>query len=152
MLAFWEMFAREIGREMASLLCYYYSSLVVNDNSLPIKKRDQGNKYRAFITFKNMKNNRWNFIFAMAQTSTGYKGKLTEDSFFNILLLSDVYKAWDTDPDSPLLNDLKKQSANVAALHPSLSRTQVLTEGEIAHKAVFSVVELLLKENVLGQL
>ena len=149
MMAFYEMFAREIGHDIPALLCYYYSSLVANDNSLPAENRAHGNRFRAFITFKNMDENRWNLIFSMAQAPCDYNGNLKDDSFFDILLLSDVYKAWDSDPDSSLLNDLKRQSTKVAALHPSLSRTQVLTEGEIAHKAVFGVIESLLRANVL---
>ena len=144
MLAFFEMFSREIGGNRSALLCYYYSSLVANDCSLSAENRAHGNRFRAFITFKNM--DKWNMLFAMAQAPINYKGNLSDDSFFDILLLSDVYKAWDSDPDSSMLANLKKQSTKVAALHPSLSRAQVLTEGEIANKAVFGVIESLVKK------
>jgi hypothetical protein len=145
MMAFFEMFVRKIGGDMPALLCYYFSSLVAEDNSLPTSKRLDGNRLRAFITFKNM--NKWNMIISMAQAPfSGYNGKLTERSFFDILLLSDVYKAWDSDPDSPMLEDLKKQAPKVAAMHPSLSKAQVLTEGELAHKSVFEIIESLVEK------
>ena len=143
MMAFFDMFAREMGKDMSALLCYYYSSLVANDSSLTTNNRVHGNRFRAFITFKNM--DKWDRIFTMAQAPAYYRGNLSDDSFFDILLLSDVYKAWDSDPDSPLLANLKKQSTKVEALYPSLSRTQVLTEGEFAHEALFGVIECLLK-------
>lgn len=143
MMAFFDMFAREMGKDMSALLCYYYSSLVANDSSLPTKNREHGNRFRAFITFKNM--DKWDRIFTMAQAPVYYSGNLSDDSFFDILLLSDVYKAWDSDPESSMLANLKKQSPKVAALHPSLSRTQVLTEGEMAHKAVFDVIVFFVK-------
>ena len=60
--------------------------------------------------------------------------------------MSDVYKAWDSDPDSPMLEDLKKQAPKVAAMHPSLSKAQVLTEGELAHKSVFGIIESLVEK------
>ena len=64
---------------MPALLCYYFSSLVAEDNSLPTSKRLDGNRLRAFITFKNM--NKWNMIISMAQAPfSGYNGKLTERS------------------------------------------------------------------------
>ena len=145
MMAFFEMFVRKIGGDMPALLCYYFSSLVAEDNSLPTSKRLDGNRLRAFITFKNM--NKWNMIISMAQAPfSGYNGKLTERLFFDILLLSDVYKAWDSDPDSPMLEDLKKQAPKVAAMHPSLSKAQVLTEGELAHKSVFGIIESLVEK------
>ena len=85
MLAFFEMSVRKIGGDLPSLFCYYYSSLVANDNSLPYNKRIDGNRYRAFVTFKNVE--KWNMILSMAQAPfSGYNGNLTERSFFDILL------------------------------------------------------------------
>ena len=86
-------------------------------------------------------------ILSMAQAPINeYNGNLTETEFFDILLLSDVYKAWDSDPNSSLLDKLKRQAPNVAAMHPNLSRGQVLTEGDLAHKALFDIIETLVKK------
>ena len=146
MLAFFEMSVRKIGGDLPSLFCYYYSSLVANDNSLPYNKRIDGNRYRAFVTFKNVE--KWNMILSMAQAPfSGYNGNLTERSFFDILLLSDVCKAWDSDLSSPMLAKLQKQAPIVSATHPTLSKAQVMAEGELAHKAVFSVIESIVKKD-----
>ena len=84
---------------------------------------------------------------SMAQAPfNGYEGNLTESEFFDILLLSDVYKAWDSDPSSSMLSNLQKQAPKVASLHPSFSRSQVLSEGELAHKALFDVIEPIVKK------
>ncbi|MBQ2506917.1 MAG: hypothetical protein II530_00310 [Bacteroidaceae bacterium] len=145
MMAFFEMSVREIGGDIPALLCYYYSSLVANDSSLPVNIRANGYRFRAFVEFKNM--DKWNIIMSMAQAPfNGYEGNLTESEFFDILLLSDVYKAWDSDPSSSMLSNLQKQAPKVASLHPSFSRSQVLSEGELAHKALFDVIEPIVKK------
>ena len=74
-----------------------------------------------------------------------YKGHLTGESFFDLLLLSDVYKAWDADPTNPTLANLKRQAPNVAANHPTFSRTKVIEEGVLAHEALFAVIKSILK-------
>lgn len=145
MMAFFEMSVRKIGGDIPALLCYYYSSLVANDSSLPVNIRANGYRFRAFVEFKNM--DKWNIIMSMAQAPfNGYEGNLTESEFFDILLLSDVYKAWDSDPSSSMLSNLQKQAPKVASLHPSFSRSQVLSEGELAHKALFDVIEPIVKK------
>lgn len=75
-----------------------------------------------------------------------YKGNLDENSFFDILLLADVYKAWDIDPDSAMLADLKRQAPNVAMNHPNLNKEQVQMEGFLAHEAVFRIIENLITQ------
>lgn len=145
MLAFFEMFVRKIGGDMPALCCYYYSTLVANDTSLPHNPRITGNLYRAFITFKNM--DKWNMLWSIARTApiNRYRGHLDETAFLDLLLLSDVYKAWDADSDSPLFATLKRQAPSVASNHPNYTKEQVMVEGELAHKAIFNVVETLVK-------
>lgn len=143
MCVFFEMFANKIGGDMPALLCYYFSTLIARDTNLPLNSRLEGNKHRAFIIFKNMDN--WDRIIMMARLApmAEYKGHLDENSFFDILLLGDVYKAWDVDPDSAMLSSLKRQTPNVARNHPQFSRQQVMTESELAHEAVFHIIESL---------
>ena len=145
MMAFFEMYARGIGGDVPALLCYYYSTLVANDNSLPAELRYDGNRFRAFITYKNM--DKWDMLLSMARAPfNGYEGNLDNTSFIDILLLSDVYKAWDLDPSDSLLDKLKRQAPKVAAMHPTFSRGQVMYEGELAHKAVYNIVKSLVKK------
>lgn len=141
MEAFFDMFARNIGGDIPAMMCYYFSSLVASDITLPLKARLEGNKYRAFILFKNMNN--WDFIIMTALNSpiAEYNGHLNERSFFDLMLLCDVYKAWDIEPSSAMLTNLQKQAPNVAAQHPNYSQQQVILEGELAHKALFNIIE-----------
>lgn len=143
MIVFFEMFARKIGGDMVSFCCYYFASLVANDMSLPLNNRITGNMYRAFITFKNME--KWDILMGMARTApmNGYSGHLDGNSFFDLLLLSDVYQAWNADSDSPMLENLKRQAPAVASNHPQYTKDQVILEGKLAHKAVFNVIKTL---------
>ena len=144
MMAFYEMFEREIGGDMSDCFCYYYSTLVIQDKSLPATQRVEGNKFRAFILVNSDFMER---IISMSQSRfNGYNGNLKDKSFFDILLLSDLYKAWDSDPSSPLLLALQRQAPNVAAKYPELSREQILNEGEIAHKAVFRTIKSIVEK------
>ena len=141
MCAFFEMLSRKIGGDMPAMLCYYFSTLVSKDCTLPEKSRLEGNKHRAFVVFKTMDD--WDRIYMMARLApmAEYKRNLDEGSFFDILLLSDVYKAWDVDPDSSLLANLKRQAPNVARNHPNITKHQAMIEGELAHEAVFGIIE-----------
>ncbi len=140
MCAFFEMFARKIGGDATIMLCYYYSSRVANDHSLPNRTRIEGNKYRAFIVFKGME--KFNMAINLACNShiSGYRGNLNTNQFFDLLLLSDVYKAWDADSNSSMLQNLKKQAPFVAANHSTFSKQQIINEGELAHEALLNVI------------
>lgn len=141
MCMFFEMFAHKIGGAVPAMMCYYFSTLVANDMSIPEHLRLGGNKYRAFVVFKNMDN--WDRIIMMARLTPigGYNGNLDEGSFFDILLLGDVYQAWDVDPNSTMLANLKRQAPNVARNHPDITRQQAIVEGNLAHEAVFRIIE-----------
>ena len=142
MCAFFEMFARKIGGDASIMLCYYYSSRVANDYSLPEKARAEGNKHRAFIVFKNMDKLNMTFNLACNSPIAGYRGRLNSNQFVDLLLLSDVYKAWDVDSNSAMLQNLKRQAPLVAANHPTFSKQQIITEGELAHEAVFNIISI----------
>lgn len=142
MCAFFEMFARKIGGDAPIMLCYYYSSRVANDYSLPEKARTEGNKHRAFIVFKNMDKLNMTFNLACNSPIANYRGRLNSNQFVDLLLLSDVYKAWDTDCSSSMLQNLKRQAPLVAANHPTFSKQQIITEGELAHEAVLNIISI----------
>ena len=65
--------------------------------------------------------------------------------FFDLALISDIYKAWDTDNGDPLLQNLKRQAPMVAANHPTFTKQQIITEGELAHEAVLRIVSSFIK-------
>ena len=145
MSAFFEMFALKIGSDAPIMLCYYYSSRVANDRSFPTNVRALGNKFRAFIVFKAMDKLNMAFNLACNAPIGGYRGKLRGQQFFDLALISDIYKAWDTDNGDPLLQNLKRQAPMVAANHPTFTKQQIITEGELAHEAVLRIVSSFIK-------
>ncbi len=84
-----------LKQNKASILCYYFSSLVVNDSSLPLQERLKGNRYRAYIFLKDMEE--WAYSCELFTTlfknTNNYNGHFTND-FYDLSLLYDVYKAW----------------------------------------------------------
>ena len=145
MSAFFEMFALKIGKDAPIMLCYYYSSRVANDKSLPTNAQKMGNMVRAFIVFKAMDKLNMTFNLACNAPFAGYKGKLIGQQFFDFALIGDVYQAWDIGNNSPLLQNLKKQTPMVASNYPMFNKQQIIAEGELAHKAVFNVVRTLVE-------
>lgn len=145
MSAFYEMFVLKIGPDAPIMLCYYYSSRVANDHSLPTNVRALGNKFRAFIVVKAI--DKLNMVFNLACNAPigGYRGKLKGQQFFDLALTSDIYKAWDTDNGDPLLQSLKRQAPTVASNYPTFTKQQIIAEGEIAHEAVLRIVSSFIK-------
>lgn len=145
MSAFYEMFVLKIGPDAPIMLCYYYSSRVANDHSLPTNVRALGNKFRAFIVVKAI--DKLNMVFNLACNAPigGYRGKLKGQQFFDLALTSDIYKAWDTDNGDPLLQSLKRQAPTVASNYPTFTKQQIIAEGELAHEAVLRIVSSFIK-------
>lgn len=145
MSAFYEMFVLKIGPDAPIMLCYYYSSRVANDHSLPTNVRALGNKFRAFIVVRAI--DKLNMVFNLACNAPigGYRGKLRGQQFFDLALTSDIYKAWDTDNGDPLLQGLKRQAPTVASNYPTFTKQQIIAEGELAHEAVLRIISSFIK-------
>ena len=144
MLAFFDMFTNKIAEGSSALMCYYFSTLVSKDRTLPQNLQLEGIKYRAFITYKNL--SKWENIFnAILNTSciVEYKGNLDESTFMDVLLLGDVYKVWDFDPTNQMLTNLKSQAPIVASNHPYFTKQQFIRESELAHDALLGMIETL---------
>lgn len=125
-----------LKQEKASLVCYYFSSLVANDSSLPLQERLKGNQYRAFIFLKDMEGwaYRCELFTTLFKDTNNYNGHFTND-FYDLSLLYDVYKAWQL--GGALLDNLKKQTPRIMLKYPKYSKEKVLLEGELAHNALF---------------
>lgn len=145
MSVFYEMFVRKIGNNLPMLLAYVYSSRVAKDESFSLTNRLEGYKIRAKIVFGSM--DRLDRVMILARTAPmgKYRGSLDDNQFFDILLLSDVYKAWNQNDDDELFAKIKLQAPRVAQVHSGLTKQKVLKEGELAHKAVLNIVERLIK-------
>lgn len=143
--AFFEMFTHKIGGDAPIMLCYYYSSRLANDKSFPSDARAYGNMLRAFIVFKAM--NKLNMAFNLACNApfAEYRGHLELQQFFDFALISDIYKAWDADNGSALLQNLKMQTIKIATNYSAFTKQQIISEGKLAHEAVLNVVRSFLK-------
>ena len=73
-----------------------------------------------------------------------YRGNLGDNKLFDILLLSDVYKAWNQNSDDEMFAKIKLQAPHVVGIHSELTKQVVLEEGELAHEAVLKIVERLI--------
>ena len=140
MCAFYDMCSRKIGGYPISLFSYYSCTAVAKRTYLPQDTRLNGIMFRAFTSFSWC--NSWYEILKLARTSPigDYHGNLDERAFFDILLLSDVYTAWDVDNTHPMLAKLKRQAPFVASNHPSFTKQQIIEEGKLANEALFNVV------------
>lgn len=120
----------------ASMLCYYFSSLVANDSSLPLQERLKGNRYRAYIFLKDMEEwaYRCELFTTLYKDANNYNGHFTND-FYDLSLLYDVYKAWHL--GGALLDNLKEQVPRIMLKYPKYSKERILLEGELAHNALF---------------
>ncbi|MBR0265278.1 MAG: hypothetical protein IJQ60_15520 [Prevotella sp.] len=124
-----------LKQDNASLLCYYFSSMVANNSSLPLQERTKGNRYRAYIFLKDMKG--WAYQCELTTSFKDinyYNGHLTDD-FYDLSLLSDVYRAWRS--RGALLDNLKDQVPRIMMKYPKYTKEKVLLEGELAHNALF---------------
>ncbi|MDY2641767.1 MAG: hypothetical protein SOW01_05260 [Mediterranea sp.] len=140
MCAFYDMCSRKIGGFYISLFSYFSCTAVANKTYLPQDTRLNGIMLRAFTTFTWF--NSWYKILTLARTSPigRYEGNLDEKSFFDILLLSDVYKVWNIDNDHPTLYKLKSQAPFIAHNYPNFTKQQIIKEGELANEALFNIV------------
>ena len=123
----------------ASMLCYYFSSLVANDSSLPLQEHLKGNRYRAYIFLKDMKGwaNRCELFTTLFKDINNYNGHFTNDSY-DLSLLYDVFKAWHF--GGALLDHLKEQVPRIMLKYPKYSKEKILLEGELAHNAFFEQI------------
>ena len=126
MCAFYDMCSRKIGGFYISLFSYFSCTAVANKTYLPQDTRLNGIMLRAFTTFTWFKS--WHKILNLARTSPRgrYEGNLDEKSFFNILLLSDVYRVWDVSNAHPILSKLKMQAPLIANNYPSFTKQQII--------------------------
>ena len=132
----------------ASMFCYYFSSLVADDSSLPLQECLKGNRYRAYNFIKDMEGWRSRcdlFLALHNDLNIIYEGHLTNE-FFDLSLLYDVYKAWRS--GGALLDNLKNQVPRIIANYPNYSKEKVLLEGELAHKAMFEYIRSTIEEDV----
>lgn len=139
-LLFSEMSMNKIG-DISPLLAYYYGTLAQSQDTIPAHSKIDARRMRLFAMFKNMDAFDRAIMFAHAPIS-GYTGTLNDQEFFDFLIMSDVYSVCNSDDSSPLLQSLKRQTIEKTSKHSKFSKHEIMKEGEKAHKALFSIIEM----------
>ncbi|MDE6522757.1 MAG: hypothetical protein K2L17_08075 [Muribaculaceae bacterium] len=139
-LLFSEMSIRQIG-ELAPFLAYYYGTLAQSQDKISAHSKIDARRMRLFAMFKNLETFDRAIMLAHAPIS-GYTGKLNDQEFFDFLIMSDVYLVWDSDDNSTLLKSLKSQTLKNIRNHSKFSKDEIMKEGEKAHKALFTIIEM----------
>lgn len=121
-----------------------YSSRVAKDESFPLANRLEGYKIRAKIVFGCIDRLDRVMLLARMAPMGRYRGNLGDNKLFDILLLSDVYKAWNQNSDDEMFAKIKLQAPHVVGIHSELTKQVVLEEGELAHETVLKIVERLI--------
>lgn len=73
-----------------------------------------------------------------------YAGNLSIEQFFDFLIMADAYRVWDSDDESSMLKSIKRLVNQHKINHPQFTREQIIKEGEIAHKALFTAIKYVL--------
>lgn len=139
-LLFYEMSVRKIG-ELAPLMAYYYGSKAMNQHTIPENSRMAARRIRLYAFFQNM--DKFDRFVMLAKTPMiGYSGSLTDEEFFDFLIMSDVYHVWNSDRDSNILQSLQRQTIQNESKHPRFTKEKIKTEGEKVHRALFDAIEM----------
>lgn len=139
MYVFYEIMVREMAGDMPGLICYYFSTIVVNDSSLSDEMRLEGYRFRAFTLIQNLE--KWNNVLMFAQSSINYNGNMHDNSFVDMLLMSDIYKAWNSQPSNPMLERLKTKASSISKNYTNYTRQQIIIEGKRAHESLFKLIK-----------
>mgnify|MGYP007017360325 CR=1 FL=1 len=67
----------------------------------------------------------------------GYNGNLSDEEFFDFLIMSDTYLVWNSDLESNVLKSIQKLVIQHEVSHPNFSKSDIIREGEKAHSALF---------------
>lgn len=146
MLAFFDMEVRGISKRVSAYLAYYYASMLIDDQLKSNESAEDAYYMRSMIVFKNM-NAFFDQVHWIRKDQDLYKGQLDERQFNDLLLLANVYCAWNVETDNPSWDNVRRQVPIVASNHPGFSKTEVIKVGLEASDAMFKYIQLCLANN-----
>ena len=144
-IAFYDMFLNNIMKKAAATLAYYYTTKVIENQYYPENIRKNAYCMRAVVVFKNI-----SIFLKYSDTARKkyYNGPLSENQFFDLMLLSDVYSGWNNDLNSSIFNkSIKEQVPNVASNHPSFTKAEIVNKGQEASNAMYDLISFILKNS-----
>lgn len=140
-LLFSEMSMRKIGGDLIPILAYYYGTKAISQPNIPENSHIDARRLRLFALFQNLSKFDRFITFAQAPLS-GYQGSLSNEEFFDFLIMSDAYLVWNSDNDSNLLKSIKRLTTQHESNHPRYNRSSIISEGQKAHEALFNIVSM----------
>lgn len=142
-LLFSEMSLRKIG-QVPPYLAYYYGTLAQNSANVPVHSKIAALRLRLFALFHHLE--AFDRFINLAHTAPmmEYAGNLSMEQFFDFLIMADAYRVWDSDDESSMLKSIKRLVNQHKINHPQFTREQIIKEGEIAHKALFTAIKYVL--------
>ena len=125
------------SKKITAILSYYYLSKI-----LTIRPLSNFYRMRALIVYKRSST----FIYYAEKAMTQhYVGNLNNKNFFDILLLSDVYKGWNGNFGEDAFAQLMKDSTRIASIHQYFTKNEVLEEGNKACKSINEYISKMLE-------
>ncbi len=141
-LTFYEMFWHDISRNMAAVLSFYYCSRVIQKN--PSSSEDF-HQLRAITYFKNIelfgKICKNIFVFKY------YNGMLNIQEYYDLVLLSDAYLAWNSNRESSTFEIIQKQAHKVQSKYSNLGRERIIQEGQNAANNLCHTIGLFMENS-----
>ena len=141
-LMFSEMAMRKIGN-LSSLYAYYFGT-ICQKVGIPEKIKIDARRFRLISLFMNL--NVFEPLITLAHYAPimGYKGSLSDEEFFDFLIMSDAYLVWNSDLESNTLKSIQKLVIQHESNHPKFSKQEIIKEGEKAHSALSSSIKFAL--------
>lgn len=137
LIVFYEMFVRGISRKLSAILVYYFATRVIKNKESSSKNVLDAYYMSSVVIFKNM-NLFLNFLYFAKKDF--YNGRLDDNQIFDIFLLANVYSSSGTELDGPIFRKIIAQAPEVAANHPSFTKSEIVKEGLIAADSVYEYI------------
>lgn len=141
-LMFSEMAMRKIGN-FSPLYAYYFGSICQN-KAIEGQAKIDARRFRLISVFMNLNTFERFITLAHDAPIMGYDGNLSDEEFFDFLIMSDAYLVWNSDLESNILKSIQKLVIQHESNYTKFSKQEIIKEGEKAHSALFSSIKFAL--------
>lgn len=141
-LMFSEMAIRKIGN-FSPLYAYYFGS-ICQSRTIGDKAKIDARRLRLISMFMNLNTFERFITLAHDAPIMGYDGNLSDEEFFDFLIMSDAYLVWNSDLGSNALKSIQKLVIKHESNHLNFNKQEIIKEGEKAHSALFSSIKFAL--------
>ena len=141
-LMFSEMTMRKIGN-LSPLYSYYFGT-ICQSIRIPERSKIDARRFRLISLFMNLNTFERFVTLAHDAPIIGYDGNLSDEEFFDFLIMSDAYLVWNSDLGSNALKSIQKLVIRHEPMHSNFKKQEIIKEGEKAHSALFSSIKFAL--------